>query len=80
MMHDSCILRRVFGYVGFMKIPVVELSECTLCGVCEEVAPSVFQINEAGYVVITDLSSYPENEVEEAIKNCPADCIYWDEI
>ena len=62
-----------------MKIPVVELSECILCGICEEVAPSVFRINDAGFVVITELTNYPENDVEEAIKNCPADCIYWEE-
>jgi len=62
-----------------MKVPVVELSECTLCGICEEVAPSVFRITDAGFVVITELSNYPENDVEEAIKNCPADCIYWEE-
>jgi len=62
-----------------MKIPVVELSECTLCGICEEVAPSVFRIADVGFVVITELSNYPENDVEEAIKNCPADCIYWEE-
>ena len=61
-----------------MKIPVVELSECTLCGICEEVAPSVFRIVDAGFVVIVDLPNYPEIEVEEAIKNCPVDCIYWD--
>ena len=62
-----------------MKVPGVELSECTLCGICEEVAPSVFRITDAGFVVITELSNYPENDVEEAIKNCPADCIYWEE-
>jgi ferredoxin len=62
-----------------MKVPVVELSECTLCGICEEVAPSVFRIADAGFVIITELSNYPENDVEEAIKNCPADCIYWEE-
>jgi len=62
-----------------MKVPVVELSECTLCGICEEVAPSVFRITDAGFVIITELSNYPENDVEEAIKNCPADCIYWEE-
>ncbi|OIN96585.1 MAG: ferredoxin [Deltaproteobacteria bacterium CG1_02_45_11] len=61
-----------------MKIPVVELSECVLCGVCAEVAPSVFRMNDSGYVEIFDLTSYPESEVDEAIKNCPADCIAWE--
>jgi ferredoxin len=63
-----------------MKIPVVELSECILCEVCMEACPSVFQLNDAGYIEVADLSVYPETEVEEAIKNCPADCIYWSEI
>lgn len=61
-----------------MKVPVVELSECILCGVCAEAAPSVFRINDAGYVEVFELTNYPESEVEEAIKNCPADCITWE--
>ena len=61
-----------------MKVPVVELSECVLCGVCTEVAPSVFRMNASGYVEVVELKSYPEPEVDEAIKNCPADCIVWE--
>ena len=61
------------------KIPVVELSDCKLCEVCVEACPSVFRINDAGYVEVADLSEYPEQEVKEAIKNCPVDCIYWAE-
>ena len=60
-----------------MKIPVVELSDCIKCEVCVEVCPAVFRMNDAGYIDVADLSSYPEPEVEEAIKNCPADCIHW---
>ena len=63
-----------------MKIPVVELSDCIKCEICVEVCPIVFRINDAGYIDVADLSSYPEPEVEEAIKNCPADCIHWAEI
>jgi ferredoxin len=63
-----------------MRVPVVELSECSLCGVCVEVAPSVFRISDAGYVAVADLPVYPESEVDEAIKNCPEDCIYWEEM
>jgi ferredoxin len=62
-----------------MKIPVVDLSQCDFCGICEEVAPSVFRISDAGFVMVIDLPTYPEDEVDEAIKNCPTDCIYWDE-
>lgn len=60
-----------------MKHPVVELSDCIRCGVCEEVCPEVFSLTDAGYVQVKDLAVYPEESVEQAIKNCPADCIYW---
>ncbi len=62
-----------------MNVPVVELSQCTLCEICVEVCPDVFKLNEAGYIEVAELSMYPPTEVDEAIKNCPADCIYWTE-
>lgn len=62
-----------------MKIPIVELSDCIKCGVCEEICPAVFRLNGAGFIDVIELSSYPEIEVNEAIKYCPADCIYWEE-
>jgi ferredoxin len=60
-----------------MKIPVVELSECIKCEICIEVCPSVFRMNSSGFIEVIDLAQYPEIEVDEAIKNCPADCISW---
>jgi len=63
-----------------MKIPVVDLSQCNLCEICVEVAPAVFRISDAGFVMVVDLPTYPEDDVDEAIKNCPADCIYWEKI
>jgi len=62
-----------------MKIPVVELSDCITCSVCVQVCPEVFRLNGAGYIDIIPLSGYPEPEVNEAIKYCPTDCIYWEE-
>lgn len=62
-----------------MKIPEVDLSECIQCDVCVDVCPQVFRKTDAGYIEVADLSEYPEPEVEEAIKNCPADCIFWAE-
>jgi ferredoxin len=62
-----------------MKKPIVELSKCIRCEVCEEVCPSVFSSNEAGFIEVADLLEYPEEDVDDAIKNCPADCIYWEE-
>ena len=60
-----------------MKKPIVELSDCISCGVCAEVCPDVFRLSDAGYIEITDLEAYPEDEVDEAIKYCPTDCISW---
>lgn len=61
------------------RAPVVELDKCILCGVCVEVCPTVFRENDVGYIEVADLSDYPEEEVDEAIKNCPKDCIFWQE-
>jgi ferredoxin len=63
-----------------MKVPVVDLSRCSLCGTCIEVSPSVFRMNEAGYIEVIELPVYPEAEVNEAIKYCPEDCICWEDL
>lgn len=60
-------------------IPVVELSDCILCEMCTDICPSVFTMNESGYVEVEPLEIYPVEEVDEVIKNCPADCIQWEE-
>ena len=62
-----------------MKRPTVELSDCILCELCISVAPSVFRMNEAGYIEVIDMEAYPEDDVDEAIKNCPKDCIFWED-
>ena len=59
------------------KIPTIELSDCIQCEVCMAACPAVFRMNDAGYIEVADLDAYPEADVEEAIKNCPADCICW---
>jgi len=62
-----------------MKRPLVELSDCIRCDVCVGVCPAAFRMNDAGYIEVIDLEAYPEDEVDEAIKNCPADCIRWED-
>ena len=60
-----------------MKKPSVELSDCIICGVCAEVSPAVFRLNDAGYIEVTELETYPQDDIDGAIKYCPADCISW---
>jgi ferredoxin len=62
-----------------MKVPVVELSECIVCGVCVETCPQAFRLNDAGYIEVIELAAYPEADVNDAIKYCPVDCIHWEE-
>jgi len=58
-----------------MKTPVVDLSECTMCGICTEICPLVFKVNGAGYIEVLECDIYPEKDVLEAVKNCPEQCI-----
>lgn len=62
-----------------MKKPIVELSDCISCGVCAEVSPDVFRLSDAGYIEVIELDAYPREEVDDAIKYCPTDCISWTE-
>ena len=61
-----------------MKAPIVELSECIVCGVCVETCPQAFRLNDAGYIEVIELTIYPEPDVNDAIKYCPVDCIHWE--
>ena len=62
-----------------MKKPVIDQSACSQCEGCIAVCPLVFRKNPAGFIELAELDQYPEAEVEEAIKLCPEDCIYWEE-
>lgn len=60
-----------------MLVPVVELDECILCEICIDVCPSVFSMNDSGYIEVKELDEYPADDVHEAVKNCPVDCIVY---
>ncbi|MBU2488475.1 MAG: ferredoxin [Proteobacteria bacterium] len=62
-----------------MRIPVLDLSECTDCEGCLSMAPQVFFRSGVGQIMVADLAEYPEEDVDEAIKNCPCGCISWEE-
>ncbi len=61
------------------SVPEIDIGPCSLCGGCIEVCPMVFRLNDSGFIEVSDLSSYPESDVDEAIKYCPEDCICWGE-
>ena len=59
-------------------VPSIEIGECTLCQGCTEAYPEVFHETEQGYVEILYQKEYPVEQIDEAIKYCPADCISWE--
>lgn len=63
-----------------MMTPVIEIGDCVLCGICVELCPSVFALNVVGYIEVIGSLDYPVAEIDEAIKNCPADCISWENL
>lgn len=62
------------------RCPIIDLGRCSSCGGCIEVASHVFRYNsEMGIMEVIEFQIYPVDMVDEAIKNCPKDCIVWDE-
>jgi len=62
-----------------MKRPVLDMAECIRCEVCVELAPHTFQLNDAGFFEVLPLDDYSDEDIHEVIKNCPKDCITWEE-
>jgi len=61
------------------KKPILDMAECTDCDACLEISPSVFKRMDSGIIWVVDLDEYPEEEIDECIKNCPCQCISWEE-
>jgi ferredoxin len=55
----------------------IDQDECIACGTCAELCPNCFKFEEG--MESADVKSFdcPEDEIQEAIDNCPAQCIYW---
>jgi len=51
--------------------------ECIACGTCAETCPNCFHFEEGMDVAQVKGFDCPEDEIEEAIDNCPAQCIHW---
>jgi ferredoxin len=52
---------------------------CTACGLCEEICPSVFKLDDLATVISgVDYSAY-EEKIVEAADNCPVEVIKYEE-
>ncbi len=62
------------------RIPVIDPEACIACGNCQAVCPEVFRLNEAlGHSEVVNPEGAPEARIQEAIDQCPAQCISWRE-
>jgi ferredoxin len=60
------------------RVPVVVEEECIACGNCEAVCPEVFRVNESlGHSEVINPEGAPEKKIQEAIDQCPVQCIHW---
>ncbi|MCF8045791.1 MAG: ferredoxin [Desulfarculaceae bacterium] len=53
----------------------IEMEDCILCGVCTELAPQIFRFNDAGYIEVDDSGGIDPAAFDQAVANCPKDCI-----
>ncbi len=60
------------------RIPVIDADECIACGNCEQVCPEVFRLNEAlGHSEVINPGGAQEEKIQEAMDQCPVQCIHW---
>ena len=60
------------------RTPVVDQEECISCGVCVDVCPEVFRLNDRDVSEVYNLTGAPEEKIQEAIDSCPVQCIHWE--
>jgi ferredoxin len=61
---------------AFMKI-IIDRSRCTGLGICESLAPEVFEVDDAGDLVLK-AGEVPEGQsadVEAAVAGCPTEAL-----
>ncbi len=57
----------------------IEEDECIGCESCVGVCPGAFAMDEAsGKARVINLDGGSEEEIQEAMDTCPAQCIHWD--
>ena len=55
----------------------IDPAKCIGCGLCAEIVPKVFILNNEGVAEIIGPNGDEEGKIQEAINECPAECIGW---
>ena len=57
----------------------IDQDECIGCGVCEEMCPEVFHLDpRTNKAEVVQEEGGPEDQIQEAVENCPVECIHWE--
>jgi len=57
----------------------VDQDECIGCELCTDMCPEVFRMSDAGVSEVSNPEGAPEEKIQEAIDNCPVECIHWED-
>lgn len=61
-----------------MNIKKVWIEEgCTSCGICEDICPEVFKMDDKAFVIADAKLSGNEAEIEDAADSCPVEIIMY---
>ncbi|MCK4236954.1 MAG: ferredoxin [Candidatus Krumholzibacteria bacterium] len=60
------------------KVPVIDPDLCTGCELCVETCPDVFEMDD-DLATVSNPERASEEEIQEAIDNCPVEAISWRE-
>lgn len=55
--------------------PEVDRDLCISCGLCEEICPEVFELDDEDICVIKEGADLDADCIEEAAEECPTDAI-----
>lgn len=61
------------------KVPVVDKTACTSCGLCTELAPNTFKLDSDDLAETYNPTGDAEDVIQEAIDSCPVEAISWKE-
>lgn len=61
-----------------VRKPTIDPDLCTGCELCVETVPDVFQM-EGDIATVTNPAGSSEEEIQEAIDNCPVEAITWED-
>lgn len=63
-----------------MAIKGVIIEEgCTSCGLCEEICPEVFEMQDEAHVIEGSDFNKHEANIKEAVESCPVEIIKYEE-